>query len=295
VTHTGNARLVLVSARAAEAKLTPDLEKLISLLDGKSLPPVHYTAGALVLDRLRARDPSAAQAHFFGLVNPNTQSGVFVNSAPVADLAETRTPELLDYLAANLYAGGGAHSLWARTAASGLAYSNGIGASPFIGRLRYYAERCTDLATTMRFVIDELRHARPDARLGDYALALAFGSRVSETYEARATGLATDLSDGVTPELVRTFRTHLIALRAQPGFATQLFARMNAVYARVLPGLEPLTLPTADTVAFVIGPERQLAAYESYLHGLWGDQAKLARLYPRDFWAPVKPLRPSRR
>ena len=35
---------------------------------------------------------------------------------------------------------------------------------------------------------------------------------------------------------------------------------------------------------FVIGPEKQFAAYEEYLKKTEGPDAWLYRLYPRDFW-----------
>jgi hypothetical protein len=34
----------------------------------------------------------------------------------------------------------------------------------------------------------------------------------------------------------------------------------------------------------VIGPEKQLLAWEEYLRAVEGAGAKLHRLYPRDFW-----------
>jgi hypothetical protein len=37
----------------------------------------------------------------------------------------------------------------------------------------------------------------------------------------------------------------------------------------------------------VIGPPKQLAAYEDYLHAAVGKAATLHRLYPRDFWVPA--------
>jgi hypothetical protein len=36
----------------------------------------------------------------------------------------------------------------------------------------------------------------------------------------------------------------------------------------------------------VIGPEKQLAAYEEYLKKADAPGARLWRLYPRDFWTP---------
>ena len=34
----------------------------------------------------------------------------------------------------------------------------------------------------------------------------------------------------------------------------------------------------------VIGPEKQMIAYESYLQSKEGADTRLVRLYPRDFW-----------
>ena len=40
----------------------------------------------------------------------------------------------------------------------------------------------------------------------------------------------------------------------------------------------------AGGVYFVIGPEKQMALYESYLMDTEGKDTRLHRLYPRDFW-----------
>jgi hypothetical protein len=39
---------------------------------------------------------------------------------------------------------------------------------------------------------------------------------------------------------------------------------------------------------FVIGPEKQMAAYEAYLKSVEGADTQLYRLYPRDFWLTPK-------
>jgi len=41
-------------------------------------------------------------------------------------------------------------------------------------------------------------------------------------------------------------------------------------------------------VYFVIGPAKQLDAYQDYLRAAVGKDAVLHRLYPRDFWVPAK-------
>jgi hypothetical protein len=44
----------------------------------------------------------------------------------------------------------------------------------------------------------------------------------------------------------------------------------------------------AGAVYFVIGPEKQMTAYEAYLKSAEGPDTQLYRLYPRDFWLPMK-------
>ena len=54
---------------------------------------------------------------------------------------------------------------------------------------------------------------------------------------------------------------------------------MKELYARVLPGMGAAR--AADVPGhsyFVIGPEKQFAAYETFL------KDRVWRLYPRDFW-----------
>jgi hypothetical protein len=134
-------------------------------------------------------------------------------------------------------------------------------------------------------VIDQLKQARPDPNLARYAIATAFRSRIANDFDERAAAMAADLVDGLTPDLVRGFRTRMLALAKRPDLAQELFARMPQVYGKVLPGF---TQPDPDAIQFVIGPETQLAAYDQYLHAAVGKDARLHRVYPRDFWIPAK-------
>jgi hypothetical protein len=238
----------------------------------------------LVLARLRERAPETGQVVFVGLVNPNTQGGVFVHSAPSATYRDTGEEDVLRFLATKLYAGGGAHSMFIRTWGAGLAYSNGFGSSPRSGRSRYYAERCPALPQTLRFVISELKAARPDPALAEYAVAQVFESRGAASYETRGEAMAEDFADGVTPELVGRFRDAVLALRARPDLASALSSRLERVYGELLPGYGPPSASVAGAVYFVIGPQRQLEAYEEYLREVEGPEARLHRLWPRDFW-----------
>ena len=96
--------------------------------------------------------------------------------------------------------------------------------------------------------------------------------------------MANDIADGVTPEVVKTFFESVLALRSSPTLATDIYDRMPAVYAQVLPGAPAKAVPAKGGLYFVIGPEKQMALYEAYLKSAQGPDATLYRLAPRDFW-----------
>ena len=292
VLRTGGARTFVIAAASTQETMRPGLERLIAGLEQAPHAKAQYRQGARVRERLSARDPQAGTPVFVGLVNPNSQSGVFLNSAPLASYAETDASRLTDFLATNLYGGGGAHGIFMKTWAAGLAYSNGIRARPATGRLSYYAERTPELPQTLRFVVDELRKAGPpDAGLVEYAVAEAFAeTRAAAPYETRGEAMAADLADGVTPEVVARFRKAILALRTTNDLGAELGRRMNPAYSAVLPGLGTKARDVADAVYMVIGPEKQFVAWEEYLRTVEGADAKLHRLYPRDFWIPATDL-----
>jgi Zn-dependent M16 (insulinase) family peptidase len=271
---TGGARMFLVSSQAAQEKLAVGLQEFPRLLEGRR-----------VEERLQGRDPRATHPVFEGLVNANSQGGVFLNSAPAASYQNTSADGLLDLLAANLYAGHGAHGMFMKTWAAGLAYSNGIRVRPLDGRLGYYAERTPLLPQTLEFVIGELKKVKPDASLVDYAIAGAFdGTRSASSYEERGEAMADDLADGLTRDVITRFHQAILELRQKPDLAGELFRRMPKVYERILPGMGVAAKDVAGGVYFVIGPDKQLDGYEEYLKKTEGAQALLFRLYPRDFW-----------
>lgn len=283
---TGGARMFLISSGSTRTALEPGVRDLLASLEAGQFAPAKYDATRLVESRVRERLKSDARPVFVGLVNPNTQGGVFLNSAPMATYADADNKEaLLDYLASRLYGGAGAHAIFIKTWGAGLAYSNGLGGSPSNGRLSYYAERTPELPQTLRFVIEELKKAKPDPGLTEYAIAVAFAQfRSASSYESRGESMAADIADGTPPESVRKFRQGLLSLRAMPNLSDELFKRMNNVYARILPGLGAKAGTVEGGVFYVIGPEKQLTAYEQYLKTVEGPDARLFRIYPRDYW-----------
>ena len=287
---TGGARLFFIGSPASRTGLEPGVGALVAGLEQKPLQPAKYSPTRLVESRLRGRIGEKETPIYVGLINPNTQGGVFLNSAPsVSYLEADNREEILDYLASRLYAGGGAHGIFIKTWGAGLAYSNGFRGSPATGRMGYYAERTPELPQTLRFVIDELKKAKPDPGLVEYAIAGAFGAfRSASPYEVRGESMANDIADGLTPDVIRRFRQSILALRQDPKLADELFKRMAAVYARILPGLGVKAGDVEGGIYYVIGPEKQLSAYEEYLKTVEGPGVRLHRIYPRDYWMPLK-------
>jgi hypothetical protein len=283
---TGGARMFLISSASTRATLEPGVRDILASLEAGQVVPAKYSNVRLVESRVRERLRSNERPIFVGLVNPNTQGGVFLNSAPMATYSDADNREaLLDYLASRLYGGAGAHAIFIKTWGAGLAYSNGLGGSPSNGRLSYYAERTPELPQTLRFVIAELKKAKPDPGLTEYAIAIAFAQfRSASSYESRGESMASDIADGTPPDAVRKFRQGLLNLRNMPNLSDELFKRMNTVYARILPGLGAKAGSVEGGVFYVIGPEKQLTAYEQYLKTVEGPDARLYRIYPRDYW-----------
>ncbi len=279
----------MVGSRASQEALAPGVRTLLGALDVGQAAPAKHDAARLIEARLRERMPRAKEPVFVGLMQPNLQSGVVLNSAPGVTYETTDREALLDYLASRLYAGRGAHGIFIKTWGAGLAYSNGFRGSVGTGRLGYYAERTPELPQTLTFVIGELKRAPRDESLTEYAIAQAFADfRSASAYEVRGEAMAADLADGITPDSVRRFRQAVIDLRKMPNLADELFKRMGKVYARILPGYEGRARDVKGGVFFVIGPEKQMTAYEQYLKTVEGADAEVFRLYPRDFWIPMR-------
>ena len=282
---TGGARMFVIGSSATQAQLNSGIQKLTAGLETAPFRKAEYRSIRRIDQRLQAREPAATAPLFVGLLNANSQGGVFINSAPLAGYQDTDRGKILDFLASNLYAGHGAHGVFMKTWGAGLAYSNGIRVYPETGRLLYYAERTPELPQTLKFVINILKTAQPDASLTDYAIAGAFQStRVASSYETRGESMAADLADGVTPETVRRFHQAILDLKKSPNLETELFRRQVAVDATVLPGMGTSAKSVKGAVYFVIGPEKQMAAWEQYLQQADAPADRVWRLYPRDFW-----------
>ena len=121
----GGARLFAVGSTANLSELRPHVEELVGALEDRPALPFERSYARVVESRLADRGVRGKHVHV-GLVNPNTSGGVFLYSAASIGYRDTDKESLLDHLAARLYSGGGAHSLFMKTWGAGLAYSNGM-------------------------------------------------------------------------------------------------------------------------------------------------------------------------
>ena len=285
VARSENARLSLVSNSRIRKDKLPAIEKFLEEFSGKGAPQrQEYARRDYIFERYQGRSGLAEKPVFAGLVNENTRNGTLLFSARIADAWQADRKSALNALTGRLFGGGGSHGFFMQTWAAGLAYSNGFGFRENMGMTSYYAERCPDVAQTMRFVVGVLEETELDSSLDDYCIAGLFGrSRAAAGYESRGQSMAADLVDGFGPEKVRAFREEVKALRGWGELMPDMQSRMGDVYGSVLIGYGQPLAESRDGVFFLIGPETQFESLESYIASVEEAQT-VHRLYPRDFW-----------
>ncbi len=280
-----NVRGYMVGSEKSQQALLSLQNELVGRLSGEASVKQIYSDIPVVHDRLRARMTGSEKPVFVGLINESTRNGLVNNSAPCASYFDADPEKLLTFLSVRLYSGGGPHSLFMKTWAAGLAYSNGIRARESSGRINYYAERCPSLVQTVQFVVNELKNAPYDNSLSEYAIAQAFSAgRAANTYEDRGAAMAADLADGITPELVKAFRQGMLDLRQDKDLYDKIASRLEASTGQILPGYGPKLSEVEGANCLMIGPESQFEAFEEYLKTVEGEDVTLYRIYPRDFW-----------
>jgi hypothetical protein len=179
--------------------------------------------------------------------------------------------------------GTGPHPWYKKTWEAGLAYGNGLDVRPREGTILYYADRCPSVRATLAFVRTMAQEVSGLMQVSsiDYALAQTFAfSRTSLSASARAEALAIDLREGLTPERMQHFSQTLLRLRKDPRLLQRLHEALPRVVAAVtLRDGDPHTKAAAESIFFVIAPERQLAELEGDIPG-----KRLPRVWPSDFW-----------
>ena len=282
--HQDNLRGFLIGNSGDQAALLPALDAWIAGFSTAPSTRQDYSREPVVLTRLRNRRGLSMAPVYVGLLNENTRNGTLIFTARNSEAWSPEREDVLDALAGNVYAGGGGHGLFMRTWAAGLAYSNGYRFRVRNGMASYYAERCPDVAQTLRFVTGVMREAKTDPALMRYAVAVAFNqSRAAGPYEQRGEAMAANLADGVPPERVRAYRRQVLALMKEADLAVELGSRFEQVYGQVMTGLGAPLAESEDGVFFLIGPESQFANLEELIAKEEAPQS-VERLYPRDFW-----------
>ena len=174
----GNARIVQLGSTASLDSINKDLAAVVGQLERKTPVRQRYATRRYIAERLREREPKATAPVFVGLVNPATSSGVFVNTAPLAGYAAKTEDEVRDFLR-RTYTGHGAHSMFSRTWAAGLAYSNGVRPQASIDRCSTTpsARRCCRRRSSS-WSSSCGSEARSEPRR--YAIAESFTSRIAQ-------------------------------------------------------------------------------------------------------------------
>ncbi|MFH1700101.1 MAG: insulinase family protein [Candidatus Zixiibacteriota bacterium] len=277
------ARTYLISNVDDKKQLEPALTELIKSFD--DINPVFPEVGnsPAVWERMKSRYPNLIKPVYVGLAIKDSRNGVFIFRAEGANYNTADADKLLDFLTAKLYGGMGSHSLFMKTWSAGLAYSNGLSSYISNGQILYYAERCPDLATTMRFVVNELKNATYDSKLAEYAIAQPFlANRGADSYQSRGAAMAANLADGITPDVVKAFRKRILDLRNKENLYDILQARLEKVCGSVLIGYgHPLSQINGSF--FIIGPDAQFESLSKYISETEGAQ-EIYKIYARDFW-----------
>lgn len=283
--HTNNARMFVIGAGSVQSDLETNINMLLGGLSTQAQAPINYSSVRLIEQRYQQRSGSNDHIVFGGLINPNSATGVFMNAAPVLTYADTSREKLLQMLTAELFAGAGKQSVYTKSTGAGLSYSTGASISPGSGLFTYYAERTPLLPQTLAFVIGEIKKTPNDPAMSEYIVSLALSAnRAAGQYENRGEAMAADLADGMDPEMIRSFRKALLQLRKDPNLMTEVYRRKDAMYEKIFPGYGMKMKDVQGGMYFVIGPEKQLAAYESYIRSKDDPAGTVARIYPRDYW-----------
>lgn len=277
-------RAVVTAGRPHLPLVRRKLEALIGALPDAPVAGLQSSSD-VVLSNLAARGVKQRRLLHAALVNESAKTGVFVISGPGISYQDAGVEKAVDYLAVKAVSGGGPHSIFMKTWASGMAYSNGLNVNPSTGRLLYYAERCPSLAGTISFVAGLVKDVDlSDRFLLEYALANSFTDyRGADDYSARGYDLAADYADGLSPAQVRRFKTALLRAAGRVETLARLKPRLLGLASSLMPGLGREL--GGKTTVFVIGPETLLKEYEKYLASC-GEKEPLVRLFPADFALP---------
>jgi Zn-dependent M16 (insulinase) family peptidase len=263
----------------------PHVEALVRSFPRRRTDAARIDATPIVWPRVHSRYPELAIGYpaYMGYIHEGSSTGNIVVTAKGPTYGDLDESSVLTVLAGKLLAGTGPHTWYKHTWEAGLAYGNGLDIRPREGTILYYADRCSSVRSTFAFVrtmAQEVSHLLPPSS-ADYALAQTFAfSRTALSPSARAEAMAIDLREGLTPERMRRFSQALLQLRSDPRLIERLLEALPRVVSAVTLGHgEASAKAAAQSIFFVIAPERQLAELEDDVPG-----KLLPRVWPSDFW-----------
>ncbi len=284
----GNARVQVTSSSANAGVALRAIDPMLAALPAGEAAHPRKAGPRWVEQRLRERYRDQPIGPHLALVLESATNGGVAVRVPGPDYREPIRDNALDMLALGLFAGAGPSSLFMSTWAAGLAYSNGMYGDLVRGRVGYQAYRCPDPVQTLKFAASFARSVKVEPALVQASLANAFGDYGGASgYAARGARIASDLIDGLAPNLVRAFKTQLLEAARAPGTVEALTARIPALLGRMLVGAGGKVAADKRALALVTGPPSLLDRYEQFLRDS-GEATVLPRLYPRDFWPPER-------
>jgi Zn-dependent M16 (insulinase) family peptidase len=285
VLNRSRLRLWLVGDRHLLRHAHPRVEALVHSFQRQVIDDAHVDAAHLVWARLRSRQPELTADYpvYVGYMQEDAVTGSVIATAKGPTYQEVDEQSLVELLAAKVLAGTGPHTWYKRTWETGLAYGNGLDARPREGTVLYYADRCPSVWATLAFV----RHLAQDVSWLsdkssiDYALAQTFNfSRLGQTWTERADAMASDLAEGLPPEQMQRFSQRILQLRQDPRLLERIREALPRIIASVTLEQGNLAIQSAaQSIFFVIAPERQLAELEYAT-----PRRQWARVWPSDFW-----------
>jgi hypothetical protein len=277
------ARAWVVTSSSQESALRPSVDDLLAGFATNVAPPAARRSASILDARVRGRGANIGGAPL-GLVVPSMSRATVATSAPAPSYLDSSDDAVLDALGFLLFTGGGATSLYSKTIAAGLAYSNGASLWLESGQAHYYAERTPDPKATLAFVSGIVTGTNDVRPLLASAVTSTFSSRSAYSPEVRGISLARDVTYGRTPERVRRFHEQVLAWSTRPDIAEKVLARKDARFAQIIPGLSPSLNGALRGLQLIVGPESLLAPLDRFLRERTAGAAGVVRIYPRDFW-----------
>ncbi|MBN2836975.1 MAG: hypothetical protein JXR48_18620 [Candidatus Delongbacteria bacterium] len=220
---------------------------------------------------------------YAALVNNKISTGTIQTSYKTANLNNYTDDDLLNIMAGKVFSGSGVHSSFMRTWSAGLAYSNGLSCSNSSGNFNYYAERCPDVAQMVNFLAEVANQDVYDESLRNYVASQFFYSRSAGDYDERGIGMASDIENGITEDLVKKYREDIIRIAKRDDFIEQMKKRAKVVLGGTVCGIGENCSLFEGALNFVIGSDDQIDNYEKFVSSKEGS-TKIVKIYPSDYW-----------